>query len=228
MPKYRLKFGNKKLIIETKECFSKKKLTNIAKSHCKKKYGVIVENFLMSGDDNEIIFHLQMNGEEQMIYVDDYNGYEDLLNSVFGLYGDEESNIIVAEIENGPKWLHDMITTSGTHLLRPELFDMAKIWMSLDDEDKQVVDGYIELNGFDESSETMRDILLQAENMFVADINSIHGNSIGEKFKNWVMEQVGDDSDEYGNWIPRDWDSVIRDYDMQFDVASNGMVFHRH
>ena len=88
------------------------------------------------------------------------------------------------------------------------------------------MDGFIELNDIEET-ESLREVLSSAEDNFVADINGYHGNSIEDKFRNWVMEIVGDDSDEYGNYIPRNWDSIIRDYDIYHDVSSNGLVFRR-
>ena len=228
MPKYRLNYKNKNIIIESKKALSEKKLNKLAKNYCKKKYGIVIENFIMSSDDkNDIMFVLILNGEEDVIHVNDYNSYEDLLESIFEGFYDGESNIVVGEIINGPQWLKNMITTSSTDMLRPELFNYAKEWISFDDEEKDKVDGFIELN-YIEESESLEEVLSYAEDYFVADINDQHGNTIQDKFRNWVMEVEGDDHDEYGNYIPRNWDSVVRDYDIQYDVSSNGMVFKRH
>ena len=226
MPKYRLSFKNKNIIIESRNHLSEKKLTKLAKNYCKKKYGIIVENFLMSSDKNDIMFILDIDGEEELIHVNDYNSYEDLLGSISDGFYDGESIITVKEIENGPDWLHKMITTSSTDMLRKVLFNFAKEWINFDEEEKNKVDGFIELNDIEES-ESLREVLSYAEDYFVEDINGYHGDSIEDKFRNWVMEIEGEDSDEYGNYIPRNWDRIVRDYDIEHDVSSNGLVFRR-
>ena len=146
------------------------------------------------------------------------------MESIFDGFYDGESIIVVSEIINGPQWLKDMITTSSTDMLRPELFNYAKEWISFDDEEKDKVDGFIELN-YIEESESLEEVLSCAEDCFVADISNQYGDTIQDKFRNWVMEVEGDDHDEYGNYMPRNWDSDVRDYDMKYDVSTNGMVY---
>ena len=68
MAKYCLKFKNKNIIIESKNSLSEKKLNKLAKDYCEKKYGIVVENFSISGNENDIMFNLIINGKEEDIF----------------------------------------------------------------------------------------------------------------------------------------------------------------
>lgn len=98
----------------------------------------------------------------------------------------------------GPAWVHSVISEYGMN------YDMVWGWLALDDWEKPVVDGYIELYGIDGFSD-FDDLVTSAQDAYMG--------GEGQDFDDWVQDffsetmshmSVSEFLDKHYNWVDFD------------------------
>jgi hypothetical protein len=205
---------NQTLTIKSKTRKNKNELFNEAADYLNKKYNLTLESADVHG------------GETIKVYVGTwgkYNGgslhgeWVDLSNfatpNTFKkychkkLHGDEPDAELMFQDVEGPAWVRSVISEYGMN------YKMVWGWLALDDWEKPVVDGYIELfgiNGFSDFNE------------LVSSAQDAYLGGEGQDFDDWVQdffsETMGDMSvdeflDRHYNWVDFDNAKMYMDND---------------
>jgi hypothetical protein len=205
---------NQTLTIKSKTRKNKNELFNEAADYLNKKYNLTLESADVSSD-NTI-----------RVYVGTWGKYND--GSLHGewvdlsnfatpntfkkychkkLHGDEPDAELMFQDVEGPAWVKDVISEYGMN------YKMVWGWLALDDWEKPVVDGYIELfgiNGFSDFNE------------LVSSAQDAYLGGEGQDFDDWVQdffsETMGDMSvdeflDRHYNWVDFDNAKMYMDND---------------
>jgi hypothetical protein len=205
---------NQTLTIKSKTRKNKNELFNEAADYLNKKYNLTLESAEVSSD-NTI-----------RVYVGTWGKYND--GSLHGewvdlsnfatpntfkkychkkLHGDEPDAELMFQDVEGPAWVRSVISEYGMN------YNMVWGWLALDDWEKPVVDGYIELfgiNGFSDFNE------------LVSSAQDAYLGGEGQDFDDWVQEffseTMGDMSvdeflDRHYNWVDFDNAKMYMDND---------------
>lgn len=123
------------------------------------------------------------------------------------LHGDEPDAELMFQDVEGPAWVRSVISEYGMN------YNMVWGWLALDDYDKPMVDGYIELHGIDGFSD-FDDLVTSAQDAYLG--------GYGQDFDDWVQdffsETMGDMSvdeflDRHYNWVDFDNAKMYMDND---------------
>lgn len=185
---------NQTLTIKSKTRKNKNELFNEAADYLNKKYNLTLESADVHG------------GETIKVYVGTwgkYNGgslhgeWVDLSNFATPeqfknychkkLHADEPDAELMFQDVQGPAWVHSVISEYGMN------YEMVWGWLALDDYEKPIVDGWIEMNGtrgYDDFDELVQD----------ATDNYMGGE--GQDFSDFVMDSF---SDWYGHMSVREF-----------------------
>ena len=204
----------KSIIIKSKTPKSEKKLFSEASKYYKEKYNFILESANISSNETISVYvgtWGKYNGgsiDGEWVDLSDFNTPEEFKEYCYGqLHADEEDAELMFQDVEGPSWVREVINEYGMN------YDMVWGWLALDDYEKPVVDGYIELygingfNDFDELVEAAQDAYRGGE---------------GQDFDDWVQDDfsetmghmsVSDFLDRYYNWVDFDNAKMYMDND---------------
>ena len=204
------KTPKKNLVIKSKKALTENAVFEKASSYLKKKYNLVLESADVQGSQEGII----------RVYVGTWSKYSGgslkgawvTLNNFATpqefqqychqkLHADEQGNgeLMFQDVE-GPAWVRDVISEYGMN------YDMVWAYMALDDYEKPIVDGYIELYGMD-GFDDMDDLVSSAQDAYLG--------GEGQDFDDWVQEffsetigqmSVSEFLDKHYNWV--DFDSA--------------------
>lgn len=185
-----------------------------AAKYYKEKYNFILESANISSDDTISVYvgtwgkYNDGSIDGEWVDLSDFNTPEEFKEYCYGqLHADEEDAELMFQDVEGPSWVHEVISEYGMN------YDMVWGWLALDDYEKPVVDGYIELygingfNDFDELVEAAQDAYRGGE---------------GQDFDDWVQDDfsetmghmsVSDFLDRYYNWVDFDNAKMYMDND---------------
>lgn len=205
---------SKTVLVKSKKRLTTEEAFNKAAEYYKNKYNFIVESADVSSD-NTI-----------RVYVGTWGKYND--GSLHGewvdlsnfatpnkfkkyclkkLHGDEPDAELMFQDVEGPSWVRSVISEYGMN------YNMVWGWLALDDYDKPMVDGYIELHGIDGFSD-FDDLVTSAQDAYLG--------GYGQDFDDWVQdffsETMGDMSvdeflDRHYNWVDFDNAKMYMDND---------------
>ena len=188
---------------------SKKPLTNeevFAKTaeYYKNKYNFIVESVDVSSD-NTIKVYVgtwgKYNGgslDGKWVDLSDFVSPEEFKNYCKKLHADDPDAELMFQDVEGPAWVRSVISEYGMN------YEMVWGWLALDDYEKPVVDGYIELYGID-GFDDFDDLVTSAQDAYMG--------GEGQDFDDWVQEffsetmgymKVSEFMDKHYNWIDFD------------------------
>lgn len=193
---------SKKVVVKSKKRLSQKKVFNEAAKYYKEKYNFIVESADVSG------------GETIRVYVGTWGKYND--GSLHGkwvdlsnfatpqefknychknLHADERDAELMFQDVEGPAWVHSVINEYGMN------YEMVWGWLALDDYEKPVVDGYIELYGID-GFDDFDDLVTSAQDTYIGG----EGQDFDDFVQDFFSETMGHMSvsefmDKHYNWI---------------------------
>ena len=123
------------------------------------------------------------------------------------LHGDEPDAELMFQDVEGPAWVHSVISEYGMN------YDMVWGWLGLDDWEKPVVDGYIEMYGVDGFSD-FDELVSAAQDAYMG--------GEGQDFDDWVQDffsetmghmKVSDFLDKHYNWVDFDNAKMYMDND---------------
>ena len=205
----------KSIVIKSEKPLSNDKVFAKAADYYKNKYDFILESADVSSD-NTISVYVgtwgKYNGGSlhgEWIDLSDFDTPEEFKKYCHEkLHADEngEAELMFQDVE-GPAWVHSVISEYGMN------YDMVWGWLALDDYEKPVVDGYIELYGidgfsdFDELAEAAQDAYIGGE---------------GQDFDDWVQDffsetmghmKVSEFLDKHYNWVDFDNAKMYMDND---------------
>ena len=145
------------------------------------------------------------------LYLDNYESKEAFLKACAKLHKDEvDPEFMFQDFEGFPKELYD------ESYLDPKLFE----YLALDQEDRELVDEYIDATGY-----SFKDFEMdQVRDKLFCELDYTHSvddeNAMGDYvIENGLMEVP----DHLLNYI--DYQAIGRDWLMDFSVSSNGFVF---
>lgn len=198
---------SKTLIVKSKRRLTNEEAFDKASKYYKNKYNFIVESADVSSDSTIRVYvgtWGKYNGGSlrgEWIDLSNFNTPEEFKNYCYKkLHSDEPNAELMFQDVEGPAWVHNVISEYGMN------YEMVWGWLALDDYEKPVVDGYIELHGirgfddFDELVTSAQDAYLGGE---------------GQDFDDWVQDffsetmshmSVSEFLDRHYNWI--DFDSA--------------------
>ena len=185
-----------------------------AAKYYKEKYNFILESANISSNETINVYvgtwgkYNDGSIDGEWVDLSDFNTPEEFKEYCYGqLHADEEDAELMFQDVEGPSWVHEVISEYGMN------YDMVWGWLALDDYEKPVVDGYIELygingfNDFDELVEAAQDAYRGGE---------------GQDFDDWVQDDfsetmghmsVSDFLDRYYNWVDFDNAKMYMDND---------------
>ena len=108
--------------------------------------------------------------------LDDYSNYKEFMEAAKKLHSDEEDpEIMVQDTDNIPSWMKYFINEYG--------IDGDIVWgyINLDDYEKELVDGYIQVCGYHYiKNMSIEEILSEAEDA--------HSGTVSTSFRDWVID----------------------------------------
>lgn len=110
------------------------------------------------------------------IDLDDYSNYKEFMEAAKKLHSDEENpEIMVQDTDNIPNWMKEYINEYG--------IDSDIVWgyINLDDYEKELVDGYIQVCG----SHYMKNMTIEE---FLSEAEDAHVGTVSTSFRNWVID----------------------------------------
>lgn len=211
------KTPKKNLVIKSKKALTENAVFEKASSYLKKNYNLVLESADVQGNQEGII----------RVYVGTWSKYSGgslkgawvTLNNFDTpqefqqychqkLHADEQGNgeLMFQDVE-GPEWVRNVINEYGMN------YDMVWAYMALDDYEKPMVDGYIELYGMDGFND-MDDLVSSAQDAYLG--------GEGQDFDDWVQEffsetmghmSVSEFLDRHYNWVDFDNAKMYMDND---------------
>lgn len=198
---------SKTVTVKSKRRLTSEEVFDKASEYYKNKYNFIVESADVSSDSTIRVYvgtWGKYNGGSlrgEWIDLSNFNTPEEFKNYCYKkLHSDEPNAELMFQDVEGPAWVRNVISEYGMN------YEMVWGWLALDDYEKPVVDGYIELHGirgfddFDELATSAQDAYLGGE---------------GQDFDDWVQDffsetmshmSVSEFLDRHYNWI--DFDSA--------------------
>ena len=204
----------KSVVVKSKKHLSKDEAFNEAAKYYKEKYNFIVESADVSSD-NTISVYVgtwgKYNGGSlhgEWIDLSKFATPEEFKNYCHKkLHGDEPDAELMFQDVEGPSWVRSVISEYGMN------YDMVWGWLALDDYEKPVVDGYIELYGIDGFSD-FDDLVTSAQDAYMG--------GEGQDFDDWVQDffsetmghmSVSEFLDRHYNWVDFDNAKMYMDND---------------
>ena len=205
---------SKKVVVKSKKHLTQKEAFNEAARYYKNKYNFIVESADVSSDSTISVYvgtWGKYNGGSlhgEWIDLSNFDTPEDFKNYCHKkLHADEPDAELMFQDVEGPAWVRSVISEYGMN------YDMVWGWLALDDYEKPVVDGYIELYGIDGFSD-FDDLVTSAQDAYMG--------GEGQDFDDWVQEffsetmghmSVDEFLDRYYNWVDFDTAKMYMDND---------------
>lgn len=205
---------SKKVVVKSKKHLTQKEAFNEAAKYYKDKYNFIVESADVNSD-NTISVYVgtwgKYNGGSlhgEWIDLSKFATPEEFKNYCHKkLHADERDAELMFQDVEGPAWVHSVISEYGMN------YDMVWGWLALDDYEKPVVDGYIELYGIDGFSD-FDDLVTSAQDAYLG--------GEGQDFDDWVQDffsetmghmSVDEFLDRHYNWVDFDTAKMYMDND---------------
>lgn len=208
------KGAKRNVVIKSKKPLTESAIFEKTAKYYKNKYNFIVES-ISANSDNTISVYVgtwgKYNGGSlhgEWIDLSKFDTPEEFKNYCHKkLHADEPDAELMFQDVEGPAWVRSVISEYGMN------YDMVWGWLALDDWEKPVVDGYIELYGidgfsdFDELVEAAQDAYLGGE---------------GQDFDDWVQDffsettghmKVSEFIDKHYNWVDFDNAKMYMDND---------------
>ena len=205
---------SKKVVVKSKKHLTQKEAFNEAAKYYKDKYNFIVESADVNSD-NTISVYVgtwgKYNGGSlhgQWVDLSNFATPEEFKNYCHKkLHADERDAELMFQDVEGPAWVHSVISEYGMN------YDMVWGWLALDDYEKPVVDGYIELYGID-GFDDFDDLVTSAQDAYLG--------GEGQDFDDWVQDffsetmghmSVDEFLDRHYNWVDFDTAKMYMDND---------------
>lgn len=196
---------SKKVVVKSKKRLTQKEAFNEAARYYKNKYNFIVESADVNSDDTIRVYvgtWGKYNGGSlhgEWIDLSKFDTPEEFKNYCHKkLHADEPDAELMFQDVEGPAWVRSVISEYGMN------YEMVWGWLALDDYEKPVVDGYIELYGID-GFDDFDDLVISAQDAYLG--------GEGQDFDDWVQEffsetmgdmSVDDFLDRHYNWFDFD------------------------
>lgn len=204
----------KSVVVKSKSHLTKEQAFRKAANYYKSKYNFIVESADVNSD-NTISVYVgtwgKYNGGSlhgEWIDLSKFATPEEFKNYCHKkLHADERDAELMFQDVEGPAWVHSVISEYGMN------YDMVWGWLALDDYEKPVVDGYIELYGIDGFSD-FDDLVTSAQDAYLG--------GEGQDFDDWVQDffsetmglmKVSDFLNKHYNWVDFDNAKMYMDND---------------
>lgn len=204
----------KSVVVKSKSHLTKEQAFRKAANYYKSKYNFIVESADVNSD-NTISVYVgtwgKYNGGSlhgEWIDLSKFATPEEFKNYCHKkLHADEHDAELMFQDVEGPAWVHSVISEYGMN------YDMVWGWLALDDYEKPVVDGYIELYGIDGFSD-FDDLVTSAQDAYLG--------GEGQDFDDWVQDffsetmghmKVSDFLNKHYNWVDFDNAKMYMDND---------------
>lgn len=205
---------SKTVLVKSKKRLTSEEAFNKASEYYKNKYNFIVESADVSSD-NTISVYVgtwgKYNGGSlhgEWIDLSNFDTPEEFKNYCHKkLHADEPDAELMFQDVEGPAWVRSVISEYGMN------YDMVWGWLALDDYEKPVVDGYIELYGIDGFSD-FDDLVTSAQDAYMG--------GEGQDFDDWVQDffsetmghmSVSEFLDKHYNWVDFDNAKMYMDND---------------
>lgn len=205
---------SKTVLVKSKRHLTNEEAFDKASEYYKKKYNFIVESADVSSDSTISVYvgtWGKYNGGSlhgEWIDLSNFDTPEDFKNYCHKkLHGDEPDAELMFQDVEGPRWVHSVISEYGMN------YDMVWGWLALDDYEKPVVDGYIELYGID-GIDDFDDLVTSAQDAYMG--------GEGQDFDDWVQDffsetmghmSVSEFLDRHYNWVDFDNAKMYMDND---------------
>lgn len=196
---------NKTVLVKSKRHLTTEEAFNKASEYYKNKYNFIVESADVSSDSTISVYvgtWGKYNGGSlrgEWIDLSNFDTPEEFKNYCHKkLHADEPDAELMFQDVEGPAWVRSVISEYGMN------YDMVWGWLALDDYEKPMVDGYIELYGID-GFDDFDDLVTSAQDAYLG--------GEGQDFDDWVQEffsetmghmSVDEFLDRYYNWVDFD------------------------
>ena len=204
----------KSVVVKSKTHLTEEQAFGKAADYYKSKYNFIVESADVSSDNTISVYvgtwgkynDGSLHGE--WIDLSDFDTPEDFKKYCHEkIHGDEPDAELMFQDVEGPAWVHSVISEYGMN------YDMVWGWLGLDDWEKPVVDGYIEMYGIDGFSD-FDELVSAAQDAYMG--------GEGQDFDDWVQDffsetmghmKVSDFIDKHYNWVDFDNAKMYMDND---------------
>ena len=205
---------NQTLTIKSKTRKNKTELFNEAADYLNKKYNLTLESADVNGDETIKVYvgtWGKYNGGSlhgEWVDLSNFSTPNKFKNYCHKkLHADEPDAELMFQDVEGPAWVRSVISEYGMN------YNMVWGWLALDDYDKPMVDGYIELHGIDGFS-NFNELVSSAQDAYLG--------GYGQDFDDWMQdffsETMGDMSvdeflDRHYNWVDFDNAKMYMDND---------------
>lgn len=208
------KFLKKKVVIKSKKRLTESEIFSKVSQYFKKKYNFIVES-IEANKNGGISVYVGTWGkyndgsiDGEWVDLSDFKTPEEFQEYCYGqLHADEEDAELMFQDVEGPSWVRSVISEYGMN------YDMVWGWLALDDWEKPVVDGFIELYGIDGFSD-FDDLVTSAQDAYMGG----EGQDFGDWVQDFFSETMGQMSvseflDRHYNWVDLDNAKMYMDND---------------
>lgn len=180
----------KSIIIKSKTQKSEKKLFSEAAKYYKEKYNFILESANISSNETINVYvgtwgkYNDGSIDGEWVDLSDFNTPEEFKEYCYGqLHADEEDAELMFQDVEGPSWVHEVINDYGMN------YEFVWGWLALDEYDKHIADGYIEIygiSGFDDIDDLM------------SHANDAYMGGYGQDFDDWLYDTY----EEFNGHVP--------------------------